>query len=543
MEKRLTKALLLCFALAALLAILTIGAAAETDNGYCGADGDNLSWTLDTNGTLTISGAGEMENFQYAQTPWHSFRSQISRVILNENITSIGTWAFFDCGALISVDMPESLITIGDYAFDNCSALSEIAIPDGVTSIGKQAFYFCENLTGFFIPSNISFIDEQAWTYCQNLEEITVDPDNSLFYSIDGALIRKDSENNTIEFFRYPPAKPGTEYIMPDGVTTIKQAAFEGCYQLESVILPDSVTRIDADAFYTCGLKSVEISKYITDIGENAFSQCDNLAELVVDTENHNYCAQDSVLFNKDCTVLICYPNGKTPWGTENAAYSVPNTVTRIGKDAFSLSRLSKITIPESVIAINERAFWSCSNLSEITLPDGLSSIGAQAFYFCAKLKSVVIPESVQIIDRYAFWQCNNLTDVYYGGSETQWNAIENIAESYLIADTITIHYGKTDSDALIPGSTRMIPATGNYTASLDYSGENLKTGIAYQIAYAIYDANGQILDFYTKNITFDDTFRASLAIRNTQADTQCRIFLLDDIYAPMSAAAQLNFM
>ncbi len=155
-----------------------IASAAEeiVDSGECGADGDNLTWTLDSKGTLTISGEGEMTDWDYvSDVPWYSYRFyDIINVVIEDSVTSIGDSAFSDCYSLTSITIPDSVTSIGDSAFFSCSNLTSIIIPDSVTSIRNDAFYRCYSLTSVTIPDSVTSIGRYAFSSCDSLTSITI---------------------------------------------------------------------------------------------------------------------------------------------------------------------------------------------------------------------------------------------------------------------------------------------------------------------------------------------------------------------------------
>ena len=264
-----------------------------------------------TDGVLTISGTGLMTDFDWEKSPWYSYRADIKSLIIASGVTSIGTNAFY-----------------------NCSELTSVTIPNSVTSIGEYAFYGCDSLP---VENNIRYAD----TY--------------LVGAVDKTL---------------------STCTIREGTRWIGSSAFQHCTSLTSIEIPNSVTSIGEYAFSYCsGLTSIEIPNSVTSIGKYAFSGCTGLKGINVATDNPNYCSVDGVLFNKDMTMLIQYPGGKS------GAYSIPNSVTSIGNCAFYYcTGLTSVTIPNSVTSIEDWAFGYCSGLTSIEIPNSVTSIGSWAF-------------------------------------------------------------------------------------------------------------------------------------------------------------------
>ena len=191
-----------------------------------------------------------------------------------------------------------------------------------------------------------------------------------------------------------------TSVIIGNSVTSISVCAFYECSKLTSVIIPDSVTSIGNSAFYKCSsLTSVAIGDSVTSIGESVFYSCNSLTSIVI-----------------------------------------PDSVTSIGESAFyDCSNLTSVVIPNSVTSIGTLAFYNCSNLTSVVIPNSVTSIGTRAFYNCSNLISVVIGNSVVSIDAFAFYS-SSIKDVYYMGSEQEWNAIKIGLNNYGLTNA-TKHY------------------------------------------------------------------------------------------------------
>ena len=273
-------------------------AASAASSGNCGDSGSNVTWSLDDNGTLTISGSGKIEDCRSdIDQPWYSNRSDITSVVIEPGVTSIGSQAFYECSNLTSITIPSGLtsigeqafgnctgltsitipsgfISIGDYAFWNCTGLTSITIQNGVTSIGTGAFWNCTGLTSITIPSSVTSIGVNVFYGCSGLTDITVDSSNPSFCSESGVLFNKDKTT----LIYYPLGKNDSSYTIPDGVTVIEQYAFYCNSKLTSVTIPSGVTSIGEMAFRECsGLTSVIVPSSVTSIEYNAFWCCFNL--------------------------------------------------------------------------------------------------------------------------------------------------------------------------------------------------------------------------------------------------------------------------
>ena len=283
----------------------------------------------------------------------------LTSVTIPNSVTSIGWSAFEECSSLTSVTIPNSVTSIGSSAFSGCSSLISVTIPNSVTSIGSYAFSGC-SLTSVSIPNSVTYIG--GFAFGSELENINVDPENTVYSSIDGVLYNKDVTN-----LLYCP-RHKTSVTIPTSVTSIGNYAFYKCSSLTSVSIPNSVTSIGNYAFYKCSsLTSVSIPNSVTSIGDKAFYECSSLTSV-----------------------------------------TIPNSVTSIGDDIFyNCSSLTSVTIPDSVTSIGRSAFYGCRSLTSVTIPNSVTSIGIFAFDGCSSLTSVTIPNSVTSIGDAAFQNCN----------------------------------------------------------------------------------------------------------------------------------------
>ena len=313
--------------------------------------------------------------------------SSLKNLVLPDSVTSIGNEAFLGCSSLKSLVLPDSVTSIGNEAFLNCSSLNDIIIHDSVTSIGNNAFGCCKSLTNIAIPGSVTTIGGSAFSGCESLSSVVI-PESvvnlngnpfcrwngelkclSPYFIYDNKVLFNKDKSKIIAF----RDKNTTSYIIPDGVTSIGDWAFNGCSDLADIVIPDSVTSIGDYAFGECSsLSSVVIPDCVTSIGAWAFFCCSDLADIVI-----------------------------------------PNSVTRIGDSAFyDCSSLSSVVIPDSVTSIGAWAFSSCESLTSIIIPDSVTSIGKSAFYDCSSLTNIVIPDGVTSIGYSAFEGCNFPNDL-----------------------------------------------------------------------------------------------------------------------------------
>lgn len=387
------RALSITVAVIMLIALLPISAIAksipvrEVYSGYCGAQGSNVSWSLDTEtGILSITGTGEMKDYAYSttysysrsDTPWKNYCSFINSVSISNGVTNIGGGAFYDCGVLTSVSIPESVTVIGVAAFVKCSSLVSITIPESVNDIEVYAFACCSSLVSITLPEALTSISNRAFWACNSLVSV----------------------------------------ILSDGLTSIGDFAFCSCVSLVSITFPYGLINIGDYAFSDCSsLVSIYIPNSVVSIGEGAFCNCLSLMEIAVDQNNPQYCSIDGVLFDKPCTTLMCFPC------TKSGDYLIPDGVTIIAGYAFCYCNgLTSVTMPDSVTEILCCAFMLCDSLNTVTIGHGITRICAEAFVECYLLSSVIFLGAPPAILEYnAFDLCLGVRLYYTPEYASEW--------------------------------------------------------------------------------------------------------------------------
>ena len=408
MIKRIRAALLaLCMA----LSLAPVSVFAQAEIGKCGR---NVYYSYDASTkALTITGTGDMASYEISlPAPWKSFREEIENVSIASSVTSIGSYAFYSCRGLTKVTIPDGVASIGESAFNECYNLEHITIPDSVTSIGKQAF----DATAYYYKGYDDDTEEDS-----NWENGALYIGNHLIRAFVSGEYEIKANTKTIAGFAFNGCENMTSVTIPDSVVSIGDNAFEYCTGLTAVTIPDSVLSIGNQAFTSCtGLTSITIPKGVTSIGDYVFQNCCDLAEIKVAAENNAYCSENGVLYDREKTEIICFPKEK-----QDTVFEIPDSVTSIATGAFSECRnLTSVTIPDGVSSIGDYAFYECSGLTSIIIPDGVPSLGLKAFYGCSSLESVTIPNSVISIGEQAFLECGNFETINYIGTDSEWKKI-----------------------------------------------------------------------------------------------------------------------
>lgn len=343
---------------------ITVQASGTCDN--------NISWVIDANKKLTISGNGDMDWPDGRTAPWIRYYPFVRTAEIKPGVTAIEAMAFYQCKWLESVVIPAGVTSIGKSAFYECTALQQIELPASVAGIERSAFAGCTNLQSIELSSGLRSMAESAFFGCTNLETI----------------------------------------IIPEGISTIPGGAFMQCTKLSEVSIPESVSTIDTAAFRECSaLTTVHYAG--SQKTWNAITIGDNNEPL--SNATINYAKSDTI--NGTCgdnlTWLLDEDGTLTISGTGTMTnYSVGNYAPWYRYAA----QIQKVVIETGATSVGNTAFYNLSNLAQVELPNTILTVGEWAFYKCPSLSEIVLPDSVVTIQNYAF-QESGLTEVTLSNS------------------------------------------------------------------------------------------------------------------------------
>jgi len=264
-------------------------------------------------------------------------------------------------------DVEYQVVGIDSNAFAYQTGMTSVILPNSLLYL--SGFRGCSGLTSIEIPNSVIYIDSGSFEYCSALSSVSIG----------------------------------------NSVTHIYSGAFYGCTALTSVVLPDAVSFIGEEAFYNCSsLTYVFFGASVETIGTYAFIGCGALETIEVSENNPFYKSIDGVLFDHDAKTLLNYPRGKS-----EEHYTVPNTVTAIGDNAFIYNtHIASVTLGETITSIGAFAFNACINLTEINLPNSVTTIGNAAFADCGALSSIVLPKYLTEINATVFSNCSSLQHI-----------------------------------------------------------------------------------------------------------------------------------
>lgn len=394
------------------ISIFAIGgiSVSATESGTCG---DNLTWTLDDNGTLTISGTGNMENYKFKKSvsgnqstsPWNDYRGQIENVIIEKGITNIGDYAFYDCQKLASVKVPDGVTVIGEHALCRCFSLIKINIPNTVTQIKPYAFGICKSIRKIVIPDSVTQIGNNAFWECYDLTDVTLS--KSLTELEDGTF---DSCSSL------------KKLDLHEGLTTFGKTVFEGT-NIELLKCPSTLKNVEYNTFWESGIQEIELPEGLNRFPQ--FTYCKKLKKIKVPNGTTEI---------KAFSFYMCY---------ELEEIEIPPSVKTIGgggAETFGYcQKLKKVYISDigawcNIVVDNYEANPLCYGaklylnnqpIETLVIPDGVKKIEAYAFQNCTDIKCLILPKSVEAIKSNAFSECTNIETVFYDGTQSEFE--ENV--------------------------------------------------------------------------------------------------------------------
>ena len=403
---------------------------------FTGKCGDNLTWTIDNNEVLTISGTGRIPDYNDPSSggnntaPWYGYAYQIKKVVLGSGVQNIGNNAFAGCYGMTDITIPDGVTSIGDSAFDWCSALTEISIPGTVSSIGDSAFYGCSALTEISIPGTVSSIGDSVFSGCSALTEISIPDTVSSIgsYAFSGCALR--------------------EVEIPQGITSIQTRTFQYCTQLTKITIPDSVTSVEICAFDNCpvlktvyygGTEAQWEGMHVDNYAGNNSALLD--ATLYFEMQYQRIAAgscggnlrwslmEDGVLKITGSGAMPDYSDASNaPWhryGSRIKEVRIGANVTKIGENAFRRTGVQKVVFcaketgsTDAPLVLGDYCFAYCDFLNEIQFGNRVIVPGDSVFVSCSGLTGVTVPETVKLDKSFngegcgygMFSQCPNLT-------------------------------------------------------------------------------------------------------------------------------------
>lgn len=373
---------------------------------------DTLTWDFDAaDGTLSIHGEGPMRDYSGEAPEWEQYKDQILAVSLDDGITSVGAYAFYNYLHLTEARLPDSVEVIDVSAFDYDWELRTITIPASLKYVGSRAFYNtllwepedlifpegCEYIgdeafhsalkSGGIVslPSTLKYLGSRSFTNAF-LSDFIVSADNEVYRSENHAIYTNDMKEMRM---LAPIAAHSGEFRIPDGVEKISAECFNVIQGIETVYIPASVTDIEEEAF---------------------FSTFD-LKEIIVDEANPNYKSENGLLLSKDGTLLLAWPDG---------------------------IETNELVIPEGVERIGAYLFYGRTDGSySVILPESVREIGTMSLPY--HMASLTLPAGLEKIDEYVLYDGISIDNITYNGTAADWEKI-TIGDGNTALDSAAIH-------------------------------------------------------------------------------------------------------
>ena len=439
---KLKKCSLLTVTISFLLLFTALSVSAEktaVDSGFCGIDGDNLTWVLYDDGELVISGKGEMAD-AYSEDYGKRFNENetIKAVTIEDGVTSIGAEAFMLCRNLEEVSLPETVSSIGrgafsftglksiklpdkitvleDYTFRDCDKLEYVELSENIITIGRCVFESCDSLGKIILPDGLETIETMAFSNCPITDLMIPDSVTAIY---GGAFDTRYLENvvvgSGIKSINGLVGENIRSIVIGENVTEILSSQFENCKGLKEIVIPSKVKKIGEAAFRYCSsLEKVTINEGVKTISNSVFAFCTSLKEVIL----------------PDSVTSIGYGIFSICTSLENVV--LPSELKELKGSTFNRCiALKEIEIPDTVNSIGSDEFYGCESLEEIVIPDGVLKIENNTFGNCTSLKKITIPATVYSMYSKAFSGTDNIEEVFFSGTEKLWksNDLDEISQ------------------------------------------------------------------------------------------------------------------
>lgn len=493
---------------------MTVALASEVK--HSGTLENDIAWTLDSEGTLTLTGNNSTPYFSEAQyTPWFAFRGDIKKIVINEGIYGVGEYLFYDCYNLTDIDIPSTVSEIAKFAFAECTSLKSVSISGQLSlTIRSYAFDGCTSLETVDIRNEYAIIDDYAFYDCTSLKSVTLGYYTTVGYKSFGYYFDEEklefSKLSDLEIHAYKYSECA-KYATENGFTLVNLCTHdESSYVKNAAGEPYCYGYVTDEAYYCNECKSVVKGGEIieaTHVDEDEDGFCDNCSEQISGTlASGNF--GDDVYYNLDAdgTLKLTgsgdpYDNteySEIPWSEYNWMINkveIADGITFIPNYAFyGCSNIETITIPDSVTRIGDYAFDGCGSLREIKFSNNLEEIGTSALGVCISLRELKLPASLRKIGFNAFLGLNVLsleipegvTDIAYGalcGVNSVMLSLPstlNYAYDGYIFSSDNLKYIKVSSDSKSYSSVDGVLYNYDKTEILRYPAS--KTGSSYVI-------------------------------------------------------------
>ena len=412
-----------------------------------GTIGEGLTWVVDGDGVLTISGNGHIPDYRYVddlEIPWCAYREKIVKIVVGEGIETLGSWIFRGIHYVTDISLPSSLISINEGAMDNKYCLVSLEIPDSVTTIGAQALVGASSLQYLTLGDSLVSLGDQAFDgngalvqvqlpaslqsigagvfgFCSNLLRIQADPNSGSFWSdAQGVLYSKDKTT----LYQMGAGFQGVYYV-DASATAINERACSGVKELTAVTALGEITEIGSFAFSECrNLQSADLGSSIESIGQYAFFSCQQLAEACLG--NRLTSIGDFAFSNCEMLRDIRFPDtleriGEDAFnGCALTSVEFGNGLQYLGNNAFNGNNLTEVVLPASLQEVGTCVFQNCDQLTRVAIEPGLGYIGSRMFDGCDSLEIVELPDTITEIQESAFGSCVNLDSIMVPDSVTK---------------------------------------------------------------------------------------------------------------------------